>query len=188
MELTRRDFIKIVGIGFAGMALSPLGFAEELVAQQADGLKISGAKEVITVCPFCSVCCHIIAHVKDGRIVSTEGDPNHPINEGALCAKGSAMLSMVNSDRRIYKPLYRAPYSDKWEEKSWDWMFQRIAEKVKETRDAEFITNNQAGKLVNRTDSMFFLGSSQMSNEECTLTHQAIRGMGIVHIDHQARI
>ncbi len=188
MDLTRRDFLMLCGIGFAGIALAPIGYAKELITDHADGLKISGAKEVITVCPFCSVSCHIIAHVKDGKIVSTEGDPDYPINEGALCAKGAAMLNMVNCDHRVYKPMYRAPYSDKWEEKSWDWMFGRLAEVIKETRDATFKIKNDAGIEVNRTESIFWQGSSQMDNEECALVHQGLRGMGVVYVDHQARI
>lgn len=98
------------------------------------------------------------------------------------------MLNMVNNEHRLYKPLYRAPYSDKWEEKSWEWLINRLAEKVKETRDATFTKSNAAGKDVNRTEAIFWLGSSQMDNEECTLVHQAARAMGIVHMDHQARI
>jgi anaerobic selenocysteine-containing dehydrogenase len=50
----------------------------------------------------------------------TEGDPDFPVNEGALCAKGAAMLSLTRNPHRVTTPLYRAPYSDTWEQKSWD--------------------------------------------------------------------
>jgi formate dehydrogenase major subunit len=158
------------------------------VEAYAAGLKIDGCKEVVTICPFCSVSCHLIASVKDGKLISTEGDPDYPINEGSLCAKGAAMLSMTTSEHRLHKPLYRAPYSDKWEEKSWDWMLERVAERVKQTRDENIILKNEKGDAVNRLEAMFLLGTSHAGNEECSLVHQAMRGLGVVHMDHQARI
>lgn len=84
--------------------------------------------------------------------------------------------------------MYRAPYSDKWEEKDWDWVLTKIARKVKDTRDKEIILKNDKGQTVNRLESMFLLGTSHASNEECALIHQSMRSLGVVHMDHQARI
>ena len=98
------------------------------------------------------------------------------------------MNSMVNSDHRVLKPLYRAPFSEKWEEKSWSWMIERLAKKIKETRDEAFTVKNAEGQVVNRLENMFHMGSSQMSNEEASVVVQAMRAMGIVYMDHQARI
>lgn len=188
MEYNRREFIKISGAGLAGLSLVQLGCNMQQVKGYAAGLKIEGAREVISICPFCSVSCHIIAHVKDGQLVSTEGDPDYPINEGALCAKGAAMLSLTRNDHRVATPLYRAPYSDTWEHKSWDWVLDRIAQRVKETRDSGFTATNAKGQRVNRVETLFTLGTSHLDNEECSLVHQAIRALGVVHVDHQARI
>lgn len=188
MKWNRRAFLKLTGASVACVSAAQLGIDLTPVKAYAEGLKTDGAKEVITICPFCSVSCHIIAHVKTGKLVSTEGDPDYPINEGALCAKGAAMLSMARNEHRATKPLYRAPYSTKWEEKSWDFVNKRIAQKIKETRDKDFIQANAKGQRVNRLESMFMLGTSHMSNEECALTHQAFRSLGGVHMDHQARV
>ena len=188
MNLTRRKFIKVTGLGAASIALSNVGFGLGCASGYSKKLKIKGAKEVISICPFCSVSCHFICHVKGGEVVSTEGDPGYPVSEGALCAKGATMMSMINSHHRVTKPMYRAPYSDKWEEKSWSWMLEKLAKKIKETRDKNFVAKNKDGQVVNRVDAMFHLGSSQMSNEECAVIHQALRAMGILHMDHQARI
>lgn len=188
MEWSRRGFLKLAGASLASVPLAQLGFDLEPVRAHAAGLKIAGAKEVISICPYCAVSCHFIAHVKNGRIVSTEGDPDYPVSEGALCAKGAAMLSMHNSEHRLQKPLYRAPYSDKWEEKSWEWTLDRMAKRIKETRDADFKRFNDRNEEVNRVESIFHLGTSQMDNEECTVVHQGARGLGLVHFDHQARI
>jgi formate dehydrogenase major subunit len=180
--------MKLASVGVAGFTLGQMGIDLSPAKAFAAGLKIEGAKEVISICPFCSVSCNFIAHVKNGKIVSTEGDPEYPASEGALCAKGAAMLSMHNNHHRIDKPLYRAPYSDKWEEKSWEWTLDRIARRVKETRDRDFIRTNSKGQEVNRVESIFHLGTSQMDNEECAVVHQGVRGLGLVHFDHQARI
>ncbi len=188
MSCSRRDFLKITGVGALGVTLGQLGFDMAPMQAYAAGLKIDGAKEVISVCPFCSVSCHIIAYVKNGKLVSTEGDPDYPINEGSLCAKGAAMLTMTTSHHRLQKPLYRAPYSDKWEEKEWDWTIEQIAKKVKDTRDKDLLIKNKKGNTVNRLDSMFLLGTSHADNEECALAHQMMRSLGVVHMDHQARI
>ncbi len=188
MDCNRREFLKLTGAGVAGLTLTQLGFDLSPMRAYAAGLKIEGAKEVVTVCPFCSVSCHILAYVKDGQLVSTEGDPDYPINQGALCAKGASMLSMTRNEHRLAKPLYRAPNSDKWEEKSWDWTLQEISKRVKKTRDSKFIPQNDKGQTANRVESMFLLGTSHADNEECALAHQAARALGIVYMDHQARV
>lgn len=188
MKFTRRELLKITGAGAGAITLGSLGINYLVTESYAKDLKIKGAKEVESICPFCAVSCRFIAHVKGGKVVSTEGDPGYPISEGSLCAKGATMNSMVNSDHRVLKPMYRAPFSEKWEEKSWSWMIDRLANKIKETRDKTFIEKNAEGQVVNRLESMFHMGSSQMSNEEASIVVQAMRAMGIVYIDHQARI
>ncbi len=188
MQFTRRRFLKLAGMGAAMVPLGQLGINLSPVKTYAAGMKIDGAKEVISICPFCAVTCHYIAHVKNGQIVSTEGDPDYPVSEGSLCAKGAAQLSMINSHHRLLKPLYRAPNSSKWEEKSWDWTLNRLAARIKETRDRDFKQVNAKGETVNRVESIFHLGCSIMDNEECAMVHQAARGLGLVHFDHQARI
>ncbi len=188
MNVTRRQVLKVAGAGAGAIVLGGLGVNYLITESYAKKLKIKGAKEVISICPFCSVSCHFIAHVKGGEVVSTEGDPGYPVSEGALCAKGSTMLSMINSDHRVLKPMYRAPFSDRWEEKSYSWMIEKLARRIKDTRDKTFTTTNAEGQKVNRLDTIFHAGSSQMSNEEASVVVQAMRAMGIVYMDHQARI
>lgn len=188
MKSTRRSFLKGVGAGVLCLSLGQLGFDLGEAQAYAVKLKIEGAKEIISVCPFCSVCCQVIAYVRDGKLVSTEGDPDFPVNEGALCAKGAALFSMYTHDHRLKKPLYRAPNSDQWVEKDWDWTLAQIARRVKDTRDKDFIFKNAKGQTVNRLDSIFWMGTSHASNEECAAIIQALRGLGVVHVDHQARV
>jgi len=188
MKVTRRELLKVAGAGAGALALGGLGVSYLVTESYAKDLKIKGAKEVRSICPFCAVSCRFIAHVKGGKVVSTEGDPGYPISEGALCAKGATMNSMVNSTHRVLKPMYRAPFSEKWEEKSWSWMIEKLARKIKDTRDKTFTVKNAEGQVVNRLETMFHMGSSQMSNEEASVVVQAQRALGLVYMDHQARI
>jgi formate dehydrogenase major subunit len=188
MGISRRTFLKATGAGAVGLALGQLGIDLAPAQAYAAGLKTAGCKEVISICPFCSCCCNTIFSVKGGKIISVEGDPDYPVSGGGLCAKGAALLSMHVNKHRVTKPLYRAPGSAKWVEKDWAWTINRIARKVKDTRDKDFIAKDAKGRGVNRLESVFQLGSSQMDNEECAVFHQMLRGLGVVHMDHQARI
>ena len=67
-------------------------------------------------------------------------------------------------------------------------MLDRITQRTKSTRDTGFVSTNKLGQRVNRVENLFTLGTSHLDNEECSLAHQAIRALGIVHVDHQARI
>lgn len=188
MQNSRRNFLKGVGAGVLSLTLGQLGFDLTQARAYTRKLKIEGAREIISVCPFCAVCCQIIAYVRDGKLVSTEGDPDYPVNQGALCAKGAALHSMYTHEHRIQKPQYRAPGSDHWEEKTWDWTLEHIARRVKETRDRDIILKNKKGQTVNRLETIFWMGTSHASNEECAAIHLANRSLGIVHMDHQARV
>ncbi len=187
MNCNRRDFLKLAGASAVCLTLGQLGFNLDEAFAYAGKLKIEGAKEFISICPFCAVCCQVIAYVKDGRLVSVEGDPDVPVNQGSLCAKGAGLMGMYTGKPRLMKPLYRAPYSDKWEEKDWDWTLDQIARRIKDDRDKNFVARNADGKTVNRLENIFMMGTSHASNEECALMHQALRSLGIVYMDHQAR-
>ncbi len=188
MTMTRRTFIKVTGAGLAGLTLGRFGLDLGPMEAYAAGLKIEGAKETISICPFCSCGCNLLVHAKDGKIINIEGDPDYPVSGGGLCAKGAALRSIHLDAHRLTKPLYRAPGSSEWVEKDWDWMLDRIAARVKETRDCDFMAKNADGLEVNRVESIFHLGSASMSNEECAVTAQFIRSLGVVYFDHQARV
>lgn len=189
-EITRREFLWISGGTIAGFALSgALGLDLKPVRAAASGLRILHAKQTTTICPYCSVSCGIIVHTIDGKVVNTEGDPDHPINEGSLCSKGMSVYQLShNNPNRLTKPLYREPFGTEWKEVSWDFALERIAKKIKNTRDATFETVDKDGRTVNRTLGIASLGSAAMDNEECYLYQKFLRSLGLVFIEHQARI
>jgi formate dehydrogenase major subunit len=125
----------------------------------------------------------------DGKVIYTEGDPDHPINRGSLCSKGSSVYQLsANNPSRSEKPLYRAPNSSEWKEVSWDWALDKIAEKIYKTREQTFMFKNAKGQTVNRTEAIASVGSAAMDNEECYVYRKFLTALGLVYIEHQARI
>jgi formate dehydrogenase major subunit len=185
MDVSRRGFLKISGATFAA---SGLGINLKPVSAYAQPLKVQYAKETTTVCPYCSVGCSIIVSTRNGKVVNTEGDPDSPINRGSLCTKGGSIYQMAVNKNRLGKPLYRAPYATEWKEVSWEWALNKIAENIKESRDKSFKFKNAKGEVVNRAEEIASVGSAAMDNEECFLYQKFLRGLGLVYIEHQARI
>jgi formate dehydrogenase major subunit len=191
--LTRRDFLRTSGIAAAGLTFSRLGFdltpAYVYAAELRTELRIKGAKETPTVCCFCSVGCGILVSTDaKGKVINAEGDPDHPISEGALCAKGASSYQIAVNENRLSKVRYRAPYSNTWKEVTWEWALDRIASNIKKSRDKSFMEKNADGKVVNRTNGIASVGSAAMDNEECWLFQKFLRSLGLIYIEHQARI
>jgi formate dehydrogenase major subunit len=185
MDPTRREFLKLSGLA-AGTALVP---GAAMAAR--DGTAPPLLKEIghtTSICPYCAVGCGMIVGVQDGKVVNIEGDPEHPINQGALCSKGSTLSQLVNSPRRITKPAYRAPGAAAWQEVEWGWALDQIAQRIKTTRDAHWIETDDQGRTVRRTEAIASIGSAALDNEECSLLAKALRSIGLVYLEHQARI
>lgn len=200
MQLTRRSFLKLTGATAAAATLASVGL-NKASASTIDPLRIKYTKEYTTICTFCGVGCGVVCHVRDGVIVNAEGDPDHPINEGTLCSKGSSHynISYIYDEKGKPKPnpnrlthvLYRAPGSSSYEVKDWDWALDTIARKIKDTRDQNYVESiNVDGRqvTVNRTEAISWLGSAFCTNEENYLFHKMARAMGVINIDHCARL
>jgi formate dehydrogenase major subunit len=191
MDLSRRGFLKLSGLTTGGMLLP-----RDLVAS-VKGKRPLGRRKPIgetpSICPFCAVGCGLIVAAEGNRVVNVEGDPDHPVNRGNLCSKGMALAQVNTIDgeanrRRLQKVKYRAPGSSRWEEKDWDWALNEIAKRIKDTRDTYFIQQDSEGRTVNRLEAIASLGGAALDNEECSLIIKAMRALGLVYIEHQARI
>ena len=190
MELSRRDFLKFGGGGVSALILLR-GLGSTSNQGNASGAiplrKQIGEKP--TICPYDGSGCGFIVATENGEVVNIEGDPDHPINRGAGCAKGQSIrqLSAANP-RRLSKVLYRRPGSTKWEEQPWDWAIYEIALRIKTTRDASFIKTDSKDNTVNRTEAIANLGGAALDNEECYLLVKLARSLGLVYLEHQARL
>ncbi len=190
MSMNRRDFLKLTATSAGITAFGGLGFGFSATQARAYELKTAKAKTTPSICCYCAVGCGLLVSTdhETGRSINIEGDPDHPVNEGTLCPKGASIWQTVEQSPRVTKVLYRAPYSDKWEEKSWDWALPRIARKIKQVRDASFQAKNAKGQVVNRCEALASLGSAALDNEEGWLLQAMMRALGLTYIDSHARI
>ena len=187
MNLSRRQFLKLSGATAATLAVVELGFNEKSAYAKTKDFKIAKTTVTPTICCYCAVGCGILIHTKDNTVVYTEGDPDHPVNEGKLCSKGTTIRQLYTSEKRLTKPLYRAPGSNKWEEKDWAWMLDTIAKRTKDTRDHSFV-EFEDGMPVNKTEKIACLGGAALDNEETYLLAKLMRMLGVMYLEHQARI
>ncbi|HEY2459598.1 MAG TPA: twin-arginine translocation signal domain-containing protein [Candidatus Acidoferrum sp.] len=193
MNPTRRDFFKFTAVG--GAAAAVFGFDLQPAYAELRNLKIARASETRSTCPYCAVSCGIIIYTIGDRaknvtaqVVHIEGDPDHPINRGTLCPKGSSLQQDVINDRRLIKPQVRRPGGTDWEDISWDDAINEISARVKKTRDDTFIEKDKDGHTVNRCESIAFTGGCTDTNEFNYLVVKTMRSLGVVHLENQARI
>jgi formate dehydrogenase major subunit len=203
--LDRREFLRrSVGGGFALGGLLGLGFDLRAAQAETRRFKFADTHETPSVCPYCAVGCGQLVAVRDGAIVNIEGNPDSPINRGTLCPKGAATYQLAVNDNRVTTVWYRAPGATEWDKtKSLSWAMDRIAERVKATRDASFREfadadlqgnpfKNEKGeptrKRVNHTLAIASLGGATMDNEWNYVQAKLMRALGVVAIENQARI
>ena len=190
MPMDRRQLFRTTLLGGASLALDGLFDVRAARAATKD-LKLAQVTEFTTSCNFCSCGCGMIAAVRDEKLIAMEGDYDHIVNRGSLCVKGISMFATHASPQRNKVPLYRAPGSDHWEELTWQEAVNRIAQRIKKHRDDSWIATEKVGDkdvTVNRTEAIAFLGGAQNTNEECYLFQKAARLLGLVYVEHQARL
>ncbi len=157
----RRDFLKVLGAGTA--ATTMLGCASEQVEKLIPYLvspdqTVPGVSTYYaTTCRECSAGCGVIAETRDGRTIKLEGNPDHPLNRGALCARGqSALQGLYNPDR------YRGPMVRRngvLDRVTWEEALQLFAQKLGETRsrgaagNAVFINQHETGSFPGFLDA-----------------------------------
>jgi len=194
---TRREFLKLSGIGSAGIAASSLGglgFNLAFASQRAARRKLEGTKQTASICPYCAVGCGTIISSKTEngrtRIVNIEGNPDSPISTGSLCPKGAATFQLAVNPLRVTTVKHRASSAGDWDKGAMtrEQAMDRITELVAKTRDQTFVERHTNGKLINQATGIFALGGATNDNEENYLICKVMRMMGVVRIENQARI
>ncbi len=187
-KVSRRNFLKMSGAAGAGVVAAELAVFGAAPAKAAAPERApKQGQEFPSVCPYCATGCGQLAMVSDGKIINIEGNPDNPINQGTLCSKGAASYQLVNNQRRMLKGMYRAPGSAEWQEMGVDEILDKVAQRMIESREKDFIAEED-GVTVNRTESLAWLGSACIDNEECYLISKLARTLGLVYLEHQARI
>ncbi len=190
MNVSRRDFLRISGAATAGLMM---GSIFDLVPMKAYAVKNppQWIQTTTSICCYCAVGCGILVGVtgdtSSDQATYVQGDPDHPINRGSLCSKGQAMGQLRTVDgnlnpRRLLTPKMRLPGGTDWIDISWTKAIDDIAVLIKNTRET---TTEPAD---NRCVGIASLGGAAHDNEECYLLIKLLRALGLVYIEHQARI
>src|SRR2546423_2273838 len=127
--------------------------------------RIDGAEVARSICPYCGVGCGQLIFHKDGKLISIEGDPDSPINQGNLCPKGAASYQLLTHDRRETKMKYRAPHAKEWTEISLGRALDMLADRVWESRKRTFV-HKKDGMTINHTTAKCHLGGATLDNEQ----------------------
>ena len=165
-----------------------VGDAVRSPATDAMRSRTADATTVRSVCPYCAVGCGQLVHVRDGRVLHIEGDPDSPISRGRLCPKGSASPSLVGGDHRLTRVRYRRPFGRDWEDLDLETAMDMIADRVVAARDATWEQADDEGRPLNRTLGVASLGGATLDNEENYLLKKLFTSLGIVAVENQARI
>lgn len=135
-----------------------------------------------TICTFCSCGCGMEAEVRNGRLLYLEGDAANPINEGTLCSKGAASAGLFDHPDRIRAPRVREPGAADFQDLDWDQALDRIADKLFEIRDQTWDSARQ------RCEGLAFFGGAIQTNEEAYAFKKLGTALGLLGVEHQARI
>lgn len=175
--------------------MTAFGFDLRPAMAAARELKIARTTQTHSVCPYCAVGCSVVIHTLGDRarnvkpaVVHIEGDPDSPVNRGTLCSKGITLKDFIANDRRLTRPLYRAPGASDWKAITWDDAIERIARLIKKTRDTTFQVNDAAGRVVNRLPGIAMIGGCTDTNEINYLLARFRFGLGILAYENQARL
>ncbi|MBK1613267.1 sulfate ABC transporter substrate-binding protein [Rubrivivax gelatinosus] len=194
-QLSRRQFMKVTGSTLAGSSLALMGFSPATALAEVRQYKLAATTVTRQTCTYCSVGCGILMYsLGDGAknakrsVIHVEGDPDHPVNRGTLCPKGASLLDIINSPNRLLHPEVRESGSSEWKRISWDEANTRIAQLLKEDRDANFVEKTDDGLTVNRWTTTGMLAASASSNEAGYITHKIARSLGLLAFDNQARV
>jgi formate dehydrogenase major subunit len=192
--INRRQFFQSSALR-AGAAVTALGLDLTPAIAAARELKISRTTQTNSVCPYCAVGCSVIIHTLGDKarnvhptVVHIEGDPDSPVNRGTLCSKGISLKEFVVNERRLIRPLHRAPGAAEWKPISWDEAYTKMARLIKDTRDRTFVEKDDQGREVNRLPSVALIGGCTDTNEVNYLLGKFRFGLGILSYENQSRL
>lgn len=157
----RREFLKVLGA--ASAVTTTIGCSQEKVEKLIPYLvspdqTVPGVSTLYsTTCRECATACGVVAEVRDGRAIKLEGNPEHPVNRGALCARGQAALQGLYNPDRYRSPMVRE--GGKLVPTTWDKALPLLSQKIGEARasgrggNVAFIDQGGADSFASFLDS-----------------------------------
>src|ERR687893_3107199 len=120
----RRDFLKVLGAAGAATATVGCGTGdvEKLIpyVTHPDQTVPGVSNYYATTCRECAAACGVIAETRDGHVTKLEGNPAHPVNRGALCARGQAAVQGLYNPDRFRGPMVKRGSQGQWSRTTWD--------------------------------------------------------------------
>ena len=193
--MKRRQFIILSGIGATSASLlSACGHPEEklIPALIPDEEYVPGIDYwKASTCGMCPAGCGIVVRTREHKANKIEGNPLHPVNRGALCARGQAGLEVLYNPDRINGPMKRAGErgEGKWQEISWEDGIKTLADKLREidpnsptdkahffTTEAGSVTAHVAGRFMQAYRQVLFASQSNGEGESSGIYNDALRG------------
>lgn len=211
-KISRRDYLKLGAVSASALTLSNIlpfdWFGKEEPrsiptkgprAEKADLYELG--RKTPSICVYCAGGCGVTVTSVNGKAMEVEGDSYHPVNNGAGCSKLNAILQLINSNRRITRPMMRTnPNKGKdedpgWVPITWDEALNIIAEKVDEAIETQAVEREEVAGVtpvtsyyrVGKDSPIGWHGSSYWNNEECYLSKKLISLLGSMNVEHQAR-
>ncbi len=143
-KISRRDFLKVLGTGAAATAaLTGCGTARRYVKREPytsmPEYTLPGTSTYYaTTCRECPAACGMIVRTVEGRAIKVEGNPNHPVNQGGLCARGQASVQTLYNPDRLTGPKQQAQRgSGDFQDISWDDGIQAVQSALQNTKPDE---------------------------------------------------
>ncbi len=148
-EISRRAFSGITAsLGVSSLLQTPKRFVNQLVSRFSPVEEIRPGiwYHFVTTCRECPAGCGMIMRHIDGRVVKVEGNPDHPVNRGGLCARGQSSVQGLYDPDRIQKPIVRLRKNSSRSETTWEKAFQEISKLVQNhSGKISLITGAQSG-------------------------------------------
>ncbi|RLA40611.1 MAG: thiosulfate reductase [Gammaproteobacteria bacterium] len=158
-----------------------------MTTNQTDNSPASETKRIPTTCGMCAVRCPIEVHVRDGKPVWLQGNPNDAVMGTSLCPKGAAGIAFEQDDERPQQPMIRTGPrgSGLWRKVSWDEALDYIAERLNKVRKEHggraIALSDRSGPFTDLTKSFLkALGSPNYFDHDCSCginTHNATRDL-----------
>jgi formate dehydrogenase major subunit len=194
-QSSRREFIQRSTKGAAAGGVAVAAGNAAVVESAIKPLKTAHTHQSTSICPYCAVGCSVVVHTLGDNarnvkpaIVHIEGDPESPINRGTLCPKGASLEEFVQSDRRLTTVQYRAPGSGEWRRITWAEALEKMARRIKDSRDRGFEATDAQGRTVNRLRNIAMIGGCTDTNEINYLLGKFRFGLGLVSYENQSRL
>ncbi len=184
MGLQRRDFLKLVGATTVATAFPGCGIKKpkSLIPYVIPEENIIPGKAVwyASVCQECPAGCGVSVRVREGRAVKVEGNPLHPVNNGALCARGQASLHGLYNPDRVQQPLRKKP-NGTWEAISWEEAEKYFVEELQKIQkagrgnDVVFMTQHLSGAADELADRWLEAAGSKKRIRYEPFAHESIK-------------